>query len=205
MNQFSIPMQSIQINASLSSSPTTDDSPTTSLIHLTNKLRLFHRMINSSRKKSVVSRSDPYSIVVHFLDDTERTFSIDRHWKGLDLFNEIADYLNLSEQRKFFGLFMENDNEDFPSHWIDLKKILRKQFTMDTSVYHLHFKVRFFLANPSVEIDDELTKYFYVLQMKKDFLSGKIWCSRTISAILASYIVQSKGEGMPFDGINELI
>lgn len=180
-------MQSIELNASLSSSPTTDDSPTTSLIHLTNKFRLFHRMIMLRNS----SRSDPYSIIVHFLDDTQRTFTIDRHWKGLDLFNEIADYLNLSEQRKFFGLFMENDHEDIPSHWIDLKKILRKQFTMDTSTYHLHFKVRFFLSNPSVDIDDELTKYFYVLQMKKDFLSGRIWCSRTISAILASYLVQS--------------
>lgn len=108
------------------------------------------------------------------------------------MFNEVAEYLNLFDERKYFGLLIENFSEDSSSRWLDLQKILKKQFPMDSSSYHLHFKVRFFLSNPSMDIDDEFTKYLYVLQMKKDFLSGKIWCSRSISAILASYIVQSK-------------
>ena len=60
------------------------------------------------------------------------------------------------------------------------------------SPYHLYFKVRFFLTEPSAQIDDEFTKYLYVLQIKKELLSGKMWCPRATAAILASYIVQSK-------------
>ncbi len=74
-------------NASLSSSQSTDDSPSSSVTQLTNKIRLFHRMITSSNNKSTISRSynlrafeiahDHYSVVIHFLDDTERTFYVD--------------------------------------------------------------------------------------------------------------------------------
>jgi hypothetical protein len=77
----------IPTNASLSSSQSTDDSPSSSVAHLTNKLRLFHRMITSSNNKSTISRSynlrafeiahHHYSVVIHFLDDTERTFYVD--------------------------------------------------------------------------------------------------------------------------------
>ncbi|CAF4402048.1 unnamed protein product, partial [Adineta steineri] len=57
---------------------------------------------------------------------------------------------------------------------------------------HLYFKVRFFVTDPWIQIDDEFTKYLYVLQLKKELLSGKIWCPRTLATILASYIVQSE-------------
>jgi hypothetical protein len=49
---------------------------------------------------------------------------------------------------------------------------------------------------------DEFTKYLYVLQLKKELLSGKIWCPRTIAAILSSYIVQSKENRMDFINTN---
>ena len=80
----------IPTNASLSSSQSTDDSPSSSVIHLTNKIRLFQRMItlrSSSNSKPTISRSynlrafeiahDHYSVVIHFLDETERTFYVD--------------------------------------------------------------------------------------------------------------------------------
>jgi hypothetical protein len=77
----------IPTNASLSSSQSTDDSPSSSVTQLTSKIRLFHRMITSPNTKSTISRSynlrafeiahDHYSVVIHFLDDTERTFYVD--------------------------------------------------------------------------------------------------------------------------------
>jgi len=80
----------IPTNASLSSSQSTDESSASSAIHLTTKLRSFQRMISlkhSSNNKSSIFRSynlrafeiahDQYSIVIHFLDDTERTFYVD--------------------------------------------------------------------------------------------------------------------------------
>ncbi len=90
-------------NASLSSSQSTDDSPSSSVTQLTNKIRLFHRMITSSNNKSTISRSynlrafeiahDHYSVVIHFLDDTERTFYVDVSKTKLEI--ELPFFLNI--------------------------------------------------------------------------------------------------------------
>ncbi|CAF1907927.1 unnamed protein product [Rotaria magnacalcarata] len=133
-----------------------------------------------------------YPCIIHFLDDTERTFHVDRRSKGIDLLNEVYDYLDLSIERKYFGLLIEDLTQDFAYRWLDSTKTLKKQLTTTMSQYHLYFKVRFFLTDPSTQIDDEFTKYLYVLQIKKELLSGKMWCPRSTAAILASYIVQSE-------------
>jgi hypothetical protein len=106
--------------------------------------------------------------------------------------------LDLSNEKKYFGLLIEDLTQDFAYRWLDSTKTLKKQLTNNLSSYHLYFKVRFFLTEPSTEIDDEFTKYLYVLQIKKELLSGKMWCPRSTAAILASYIVQSKENRMNF-------
>lgn len=103
--------------------------------------------------------------------------------------------MDLSIERKYFGLLIEDLTQDFAYRWLDSTKTLKKQLTTTMSPYHLYFKVRFFLTDPATQIDDEFTKYLYVLQIKKELLSGKMWCPRTTAAILASYIVQSKRLG----------
>jgi hypothetical protein len=89
-NKFIHSPISIPNNASLSlsSSQSTDESSSSSsgIINLTNKIRSFQRMI-SLRNSSNNNRSynlrafeiahDHYSIIIHFLDDTERTFYVD--------------------------------------------------------------------------------------------------------------------------------
>jgi hypothetical protein len=83
----------IPTNPSLSSSQSTDES-SSSAVHQseipTTKTRLFHRMISlrrSSTNQPSIYRSynlrafeiahDHYSIIIHFLDETERTFYVD--------------------------------------------------------------------------------------------------------------------------------
>jgi len=77
-------------NASLSSSSqSTDESSSSATIYITNKTRLFQRMISfrsSFNNKSSIFRSyeishDHYSIIIHFLDDTERTFCVNVSYK----------------------------------------------------------------------------------------------------------------------------
>jgi len=87
---------------------------------------------------------------------------------------------------------IEDFTRDFAYRWLDEGKILKKQLTTNLSAYYIYFKVRFFLPESSIQISDEYTKYLYVLQIKKDILSGKIWCPRSTAALLASYLVQSK-------------
>ncbi|CAF3641045.1 unnamed protein product [Adineta steineri] len=203
---FVLSSVAIQANASLSSSQTTDDSSTVQQSDTsTNKTHLIQRMISlkrSTKNKSLVYRSynlrafeiahDHYSIIIHFLDDTERTFYVDRQCKGIVLLNEIFDYLDLSNEKKYFGLLIEDLTQDFAYRWLDSTKTLKKQLTTNIGSYHLYFKVRFFVTDPWIQIDDEFTKYLYVLQLKKELLSGKIWCPRTLATILASYVVQSE-------------
>ncbi|CAF0878707.1 unnamed protein product [Adineta ricciae] len=195
-------------NASLSSSQSTDESSTSTIHHpasSANTLQLFRRMLSirrsSSTKPSIyhsynlrafdVAR-DHYEITVHFLDDTERTFHVERRGKGSDVLNEIFDYLDLTTERKYFGLLIEDLTQDFAYQWLDATKPLKKQFAPNMTSHHLYFKVRFFLIDPTTQIDDEFTKYLFVLQIKKELLSGKIWCPRVVAIRLASYIVQSE-------------
>ena len=103
----------------------------------------------------------------------------------------MFEYLDLSVERKYFGLLIEDLTQDFAYRWLDSSKTLKKQFATTMSPYHLYFKVRFFVVDPSCQIDDEFTKYLYVLQIKKELLSGKMWCPRSTASILASYLVQS--------------
>jgi hypothetical protein len=100
--------------------------------------------------------------------------------------------LDLANERKYFGLLIEDSTQEFSYQWLDVTKILKKQLTKNLSSYHLYLKVRFFPTNPSRQIDDEFTKYLFVLQIKKDLLCGKLRCSRSVAAILASYIIQSR-------------
>ena len=87
---------------------------------------------------------------------------------------------------------MEDLTQDLAYRWLDSHKTLRKQFPPTANSVHLYLKVRFFAVDPSVQLNNEYTKYLCVLQIKKELLSGKMWCSRTTAALLASYIVQSK-------------
>ncbi|CAF3688112.1 unnamed protein product [Rotaria sp. Silwood1] len=111
------------INTSLSSSQSTDES-IFSTIHLSNisktKKNLLSRMIslkNSSNNKTTIGRSynlrsfeithDHYSIVIHFLDDSERTFFID--------VSELGDY-NINEHQQGYlndFHFVPFQNSDF--------------------------------------------------------------------------------------------
>ncbi len=88
--KFVLSSATIPTNVSLTSSQSTDESSSSTAIHQTNKIPLFHRMISlrpSSNNKPTICRSynlraceiahDRYSIIIHFLDDTERTFYID--------------------------------------------------------------------------------------------------------------------------------
>ncbi|CAF3666050.1 unnamed protein product [Rotaria socialis] len=207
-NCRAIPIINGSLSTTSSSSQSTDES-ILSTLNLTNiskiKRNLFSRMISfrylSSHKTSIYRsynlRSfqlghDQYSVVIHFLDDTERTFHIDRRCKGIDLLNEVFDYLELSDERKYFGLLIEDLTQDFAYRWLDSTKTLKKQLKTNILSYHLYCKIRFFVKDPAKQIDDEFTKYLCVLQIKKELLSGKLSCQRSTAAILAGYIIQSE-------------
>ncbi|XP_004685866.1 PREDICTED: FERM domain-containing protein 7 [Condylura cristata] len=109
---------------------------------------------------------------VQFLDDSQKIFVVDQKSSGKALFNLSCSHLNLAE-KEYFGL-------EFCSHagnnvWLELLKPITKQVKMDPG--HLR---------------EELTRYLFALQLKKDLALGRLPCSATCAALMASHILQSE-------------
>ncbi|KAL1233735.1 Tyrosine-protein phosphatase non-receptor type [Trichinella spiralis] len=94
--------------------------------------------------------------------------------------------LNL-RQSVFFGLRYKSNRLVY--RWVELDKPLRKQF--DKSVQHLklHFGVVFHTPCVNTLIDD-VTRYYYYLQMRADILEGRLLVSPEKAILLASYSLQ---------------
>ncbi|TEA38684.1 hypothetical protein DBR06_SOUSAS610019 [Sousa chinensis] len=91
---------------------------------------------------------------------------------GKALFNLSCSHLNLAE-KEYFGL-------EFCSHsgnnvWLELLKSITKQVKMDPG--HLR---------------EELTRYLFTLQIKKDLALGRLPCSDNCTALMISHILQSE-------------
>ncbi|XP_070565918.1 tyrosine-protein phosphatase non-receptor type 4-like isoform X4 [Ptychodera flava] len=126
---------------------------------------------------------------VIFLDDSEQTFEVERRAKGDALLDAIFKFLDLLE-RDYFGLkFADADNDIDNMRWLDPLKSIRKQ--VKSAPYYFYFRVKFFVSDPS-KLQEEYTRYQYVLQLKKDILEGRLLCSYHTGALLASYSVQAE-------------
>ncbi|KAM6151042.1 FERM domain-containing protein 7 isoform 1-T1 [Rhynchocyon petersi] len=109
---------------------------------------------------------------VQFLDDSQKIFVVDQKSSGRALFNLSCSHLNLVE-KEYFGL-------EFCSHsgnnvWLELLKPITKQVKMDPG--HLR---------------EELTRYLFTLQIKKDLALGRLPCSDNCTALMVSHILQSE-------------
>ncbi|KAL2768158.1 FERM domain-containing protein 7 isoform 2 [Daubentonia madagascariensis] len=109
---------------------------------------------------------------VQFLDDSQKIFVVDQKSSGRALFNLSCSHLNLAE-KEYFGL-------EFCSHsgnnvWLELLKPITKQVKMDPG--HLR---------------EELTRYLFTLQIKKDLTLGRLPCSDNCTALMVSHILQSE-------------
>jgi len=51
--------------------------------------------------------------------------------------------------------------------------------------------VKFYTPDPS-KLEDELTRYLFCLQIKRDLAEGALECNEDTAALIASYIIQSE-------------
>ncbi|KAF3812650.1 hypothetical protein GH733_019452 [Mirounga leonina] len=106
---------------------------------------------------------------------------------GKALFNLSCSHLNLAE-KEYFGL-------EFCSHsgnnvWLELLKPITKQVKNPKEVV-FKFMVKFFPVDPG-HLREELTRYLFTLQIKKDLALGRLPCSENCTALMASHILQSE-------------
>lgn len=53
------------------------------------------------------------------------------------------------------------------------------------------FRVKFYPPDP-FRLKEEITRYQIYLQLKRDLLHGRLYCTPTEAALLAAYIIQCK-------------
>uniref|UniRef100_A0A673C7K9 Tyrosine-protein phosphatase non-receptor type n=1 Tax=Sphaeramia orbicularis TaxID=375764 RepID=A0A673C7K9_9TELE len=113
-------------------------------------------------------------------------FTLSVESTGQECLEAVAQRLELREITYFSLWYFNKQNQQ---RWIDLEKPLKKQldkYGLEPTVY---FGVVFYI--PSVtQLQQEITRYQYYLQLKKDVLEGRISCSLDQAIHLASLAVQ---------------
>ncbi|XP_068194632.1 tyrosine-protein phosphatase non-receptor type 21 isoform X2 [Antennarius striatus] len=114
-------------------------------------------------------------------------FTLSVESTGQECLEAVAQRLELREITYFSLWYFNKQNQQ---RWIDLEKPLKKQldkYGLEPTVY---FGVVFYI--PSItQLQQEITRYQYYLQLKKDILEGRISCSLDQAIRLASLAVQA--------------
>ncbi|XP_078055407.1 FERM and PDZ domain-containing protein 2 [Mustelus asterias] len=117
--------------------------------------------------------------------------------KGGDVFDMVVAYTNLVEHF-YFGLAYLKDKEFFfldhftklykvaPSGWKDQPK--KKPAIVN---FTLFLRIKFFVENFSL-IQHSLTRHQYYLQLRKDILEERLYCSDETALLLASLALQAE-------------
>lgn len=127
------------------------------------------------------------TVKIQMLDDTQEAFEVPQRAPGKVLFDAVCNHLNLVEG-DYFGL-------EFPDHrkivvWLDLLKPIVKQIRRPKHIV-VKFVVKFFPPDHT-QLQEELTRYLFALQVKQDLAQGRLTCNDTSTALLISHIVQSE-------------
>ncbi|KFW04066.1 FERM domain-containing protein 7, partial [Fulmarus glacialis] len=106
---------------------------------------------------------------------------------GKGLFNLTCGHLNLAE-KEYFGLEFRSQAGNHV--WLDPLKPITKQVKNPKEVL-FKFMVKFFPVDPG-HLREELTRYLFTLQIKKDLALGQLPCSDKSAALLVSHLLQSE-------------
>ncbi|XP_067936715.1 band 4.1-like protein 4A [Watersipora subatra] len=131
------------------------------------------------------------SCQVALLDDTSYNIRVKKHSKGQVLLDEVCKYLNISET-DYFGLRLLGQTKI--SHWLDLQKALMreiKRYGLHTNPVKLYFGVKFYATDPC-KLKEEITRYQFFLQLKRDVLNGRITLAFDHLVELCSLVIQSE-------------
>ncbi|XP_020917799.1 tyrosine-protein phosphatase non-receptor type 4 isoform X2 [Exaiptasia diaphana] len=135
--------------------------------------------------------SNPQKIrcVVELLDDSEFIIDLEKDAKGELLLKEVFKHLDLQE-KEFFGLHYFAPDSPDNMVWLKDDKLIRKQRKGPTP-YIFYFGVKFFVSDPA-KLSEDLTRYYFYLQIKRDLLTGRLPSFYDTAAELASYVLQAE-------------
>ncbi|XP_065639419.1 uncharacterized protein LOC100206545 isoform X2 [Hydra vulgaris] len=138
---------------------------------------------NNDKKKVKLSQ---YACKVFCLDGSEISSNVDKSSKGEVLFNNVVATLSIT-QKEYMGLLFFN--ETGVKCWLDIHKEMKHQIgDADAKFY---FRIKFYEPEPT-RIYDEFTRYLLYLQLRDDFVNGRLLVSQSTYAILGSYTLQAE-------------
>ncbi|XP_054278606.1 FERM domain-containing protein 5-like isoform X1 [Macrosteles quadrilineatus] len=137
------------------------------------------------------SKSDvnvTFKCTVRLLEDTEIVeCEFQPQHKGKYLVEHVCRQLNLIE-KDYFGLRYVDSTKQ--RHWLDPAKLVLKQ-VKDMDPILFSFRVKFYPPDP-FRLKEEITRYQVYLQLKRDLLHGRLYCTSSEAALLGAYIVQAE-------------
>ncbi|GFR59755.1 Band 4.1-like protein 4 [Elysia marginata] len=89
-------------------------------------------------------------------------------------------------------VFLDDTNHQLPyKHWLDAHKSISSQLKGCTVPVKFYFGVKFYAADPC-KLREEITRYLFFLQVKRDILQGRLPVSFDEAAELCGYALQSE-------------
>ncbi|KAJ8732097.1 hypothetical protein PYW08_014827 [Mythimna loreyi] len=148
------------------------------------------RSSSQNRNKQTQKASSNKNLIqckVLLLDDTDLSINLSKKASANDLYDQVFYSLDLIE-KDYFGLqFTDTHNV---KHWLDPTKTIKKQVKIGPP-YTLRLKVKFYSSEPN-NLREELTRYQFFLQLKKDILESKLECPHSTAVELAALALQSE-------------
>lgn len=133
------------------------------------------------------SRGDiVYKCTVRLLEDTE-ILECEFHpsYKGKFLLDHVCQQLNLTET-DYFGLrYVDGSGQ---RHWLHMAKLILKQ-VKDATPILFSFRAKFYPPNPLL-LKEDVTRFQIYLQLKRDLLHGRLYCTSNEAAMLGALIIQ---------------
>ncbi|XP_069752139.1 FERM domain-containing protein 7-like [Narcine bancroftii] len=124
---------------------------------------------------------------VLLLDETYKVFEVEQRATGKVLFGCICHHLRLVEE-DYFGVEFRNRHGNMV--WLDPLKPIFKQIRGEKNVL-FQFVVKFFPPDPG-QLQEELTRYLFAQQIKRDLAARRLVCNDNSAALLLSHIIQAE-------------
>ncbi|XP_043227640.1 tyrosine-protein phosphatase non-receptor type 4-like [Amphibalanus amphitrite] len=134
-------------------------------------------------------RALPYTVL--FLDNSQHVFHIEKKGRGQALLDRVYQHLELIERDYFSLQFCDSENDDQVMRWLDPRKPLRRQVAGKTQPTTYHFRVKFYVGDPS-KLHEEYTRYHFCLQLRRDVLEGLLPVPPNTACLLASFVLQAE-------------
>ncbi|XP_040598586.1 tyrosine-protein phosphatase non-receptor type 21 [Mesocricetus auratus] len=138
------------------------------------------RRYTVSSKSCLVAR-------IQLLNNEFVEFTLSVESTGQESLEAVAQRLELREVT-YFSLWYYNKQSQ--RRWVDLEKPLKKQLDKHALEPTVYLGVVFYVPNVS-QLQQEVTRYQYYLQLKKDILEGNLPCTLEQAIQLAGLAVQA--------------